>query len=69
MLGSVHTGAREAGDTDLGYQTFVNGALVSNIVLIEPASSAVAATTTDTTSVAQPSPSAPSSPSESVTWN
>jgi hypothetical protein len=32
-LGSVHTGAREAGNTNLGYQTFLNGTLVSNIVL------------------------------------
>jgi hypothetical protein len=27
------TGAGQAGDTNLGYQTFVNGTLVSNIVL------------------------------------
>jgi hypothetical protein len=27
------TGAGQAGDTNLGYQTFLNGALVSNIVI------------------------------------
>lgn len=76
------TGPGQAGDANLGYQTFLNGTLVSTIdidtsqvatdtidyvatdssglsatstrtILIEPASSAAAATTTDPTSSGQ----------------
>jgi hypothetical protein len=57
------TGPGQAGDTDLGYQTFLNGTLISNIVLdtSEVATDTIDYVVTDTDGLTSPAPEPSSS--------